>query len=92
MQKSKIEFLWDKVGVFRDKKAKEKNSGDMFIKDVKVSNNFGVVRFIGTQVKDSSLKVGDQVYFGNKIEPIQIGSEEILVMEARNVIGIEKES
>lgn len=91
MPKSKIEFLWDLVGVFKEDKAKKADPDAMFVRDAKVSNNYGVVRFIGAGVKTKRISIGDLVYFGNKIEPVQIGGEEILVMEARNVIGIDKE-
>lgn len=72
------------VGVVISDKSVNKKQG--FLIEVEVSNNLGVIKFAGPDVKD--LKVGNTVYFGNARETITMQGQEVMIMEESNIVAI----
>lgn len=55
-----------------------------------VANNQGIVRFIGPQVE--GLEPDQKVFYGNKMTPIRMNGEDILIMEEDNVYAVVEEA
>lgn len=88
-----IELLWNKVAIEKSTKAKSKASNEraLFVENPEISDNYGVVKFIGRDVQEPPFQVGDRVYYGNKLENLRMAGEDVLVMEVTNVLAIAKE-
>ncbi len=84
-QSNPISFIGTRIGVVKAKKVQEDNSTRKFIAKPQVDNNFGVVAYVGDAV--THLKEGDQVYFATQLELLLIDGNEIMIMDASNVIA-----
>jgi hypothetical protein len=48
----------------------------------------GIIRYVGSDLKDPDLKVGTKVYFGDQRQQMKIHGIDILVMEETNVLAV----
>lgn len=90
-----LEFLGNRVAVEKADKLSsqsQKSKENLFVVEPMVSDNLGVVRYVGEGVKDAKFEVGSKVYFGNKREQLRIAGKDIMVMDAENVLAVVTET
>lgn len=91
--KSNLRMLGTKVGVIssnaRPERVKEK-SQSLFVEAPQTSHLFGKIAYIGQNIKDPGFQVGDSVYYGPHVEPMDMEGDKVLVMEVSNVIAVKE--
>lgn len=87
-----IQFLGTQIAVEKAEKfTKKKHSPSLFVENPEVSDSCGIVRYIGSGIVEAKFKVGDKIYYGNKVEALKIASEDLLVMDVENVYAVSTE-
>lgn len=88
---AKHELLWNLVGVEKVNNPSKPKGTSLFIEEPEVADDCGIVRYIGTGIKDSPFSIGDKIYFGKHRQELRIAGKDILVMDASNVLMKETE-
>lgn len=83
-----VKFRGNRVGVEKIKKA-NKNTNPLFV-EPDAADSVGIVRYVGDTV-GSDIKVGQKVYYGDKIHNVRLGGAELVVMEDSNVLALVEE-
>ena len=74
-----------RVGV--EKLSKSSSTNAMFAMP-EDSTSCGVIVYLGTELTDSDLKVGQKVYFGDKRQQVRIDGKDIQIMDDDNVLAV----
>lgn len=69
--------------------AKAKSHSALYMPDD--ANAIGIVRYIGLDVKNSNIKVGSKVYYGEKRQAVTMEGVAIYVMPEENILAIAEE-
>lgn len=88
---NQVQLRGQRVAVEKLKKQSKKDSGSFFV-DVETEEFVGLVRFVGSDLKDSDLKVGQKVYFGSQYQPVRMANTDLCVMDEDNVLAIVNET
>lgn len=65
----------------------EKNKGNGVFVAPEDTFSTGIIRYVSKDA-DQDLKVGMKVSFGNKLQNIRMGAEQLKVMEDNNIVAI----
>lgn len=82
-----IKMLGKRVGVSRLTKALD-SSKTQFLSMPEDSDSIGEVRYLGEDLDEGILKVGDRVYFGKDRHQIKIKGTDIWIMPVENIYAI----
>ena len=84
-----IQMRGNRVGIEQLKASAKSNSVFSLPED---SNASGVIRFLGSSLTNSDLKLGMKVYYGTKRQTMTIDGMSILVMEEDNIVAVEEDA
>lgn len=79
-----IKMMPGKIAVEKLGKSTKKNEGAFFVPET--IDSLGVIRHLAEDVKE--LKVGDQVYYGDKRQQIRMSGVDLEIMHLENIIAI----
>lgn len=84
---NKIEFFWNLVAVEKLNKSESKKGSGLFVEEMEIADDFGIVRYIGSKIENAPFAVGDKVYIGKTRQELRMAGVDMMVMEASNVFA-----
>lgn len=81
-----IKLRGKRVAIEKNKKANKKSDGFLIVPDSEES--VGTVKYLGSDLTDTDLKIGQKVYFGNQYQNLRMGGADVCVMDELNVLAV----
>ncbi len=83
-------LLGTKIAVEKAKNDTALNQTGFYKTKPMVSDSYGVITHVGSEVTEPRLQVGVKVYFGNQRYEIRVSGQDLQVMDTDNVVFIDE--